>query len=78
VDVIVYFAWRREGDADSSRFLAAAVPQLAWLIQEAPPAPSVAARAEPGAVLDDPEDQPGPGGGAGSSRQFHPRDGGAG
>jgi WD40 repeat protein len=39
VDVIAYFASRREGDADSSRFLAAAVPQLAWLIQEAPPAP---------------------------------------
>ena len=39
VDVIAYFASRREGDADSSRFLAATVPQLAWLIHEAPPAP---------------------------------------
>jgi hypothetical protein len=39
VDVIAYFASRREGDADSSRFLAAAVPQLAWVMEEAPPAP---------------------------------------
>jgi WD40 repeat protein len=39
VDVIAYFASRREGDADSSRFLAATVPQLAWLIHEVPPAP---------------------------------------
>ncbi|MFY9928119.1 MAG: hypothetical protein WAK82_08965 [Streptosporangiaceae bacterium] len=39
VDIIAYFASRREGDADSSRFLAATVPQLAWLIQEPPPAP---------------------------------------
>jgi WD40 repeat protein len=34
VDAIFYFLSRREGDADSNRFLAAVVPQLADLLQE--------------------------------------------
>ncbi len=34
VDVVAYFASRREADADSSRFLESVVPQLAWLLQE--------------------------------------------
>src|SRR5207302_939754 len=38
VDVVCYFLSRREADADSSRFLAAIVPQLASLLEEAPPA----------------------------------------
>ena len=36
-DVISYFLSRREADADSSRFLAAVVPQLAYLLQEDAP-----------------------------------------
>jgi WD40 repeat protein len=38
VDVVCYFLSRREADADSSRFLAAVVPQLAFLLGEDPPA----------------------------------------
>ena len=38
VDVACYFLSRREADADSSRFLAAVVPQLAILLGEDPPA----------------------------------------
>ena len=38
VDVVCYFLSRREADADSSRFLAAVVPQLAYLLDEDPPA----------------------------------------
>ena len=38
VDVVCYFLSRREADADSSRFLAAVVPQLAFLLEEDPPA----------------------------------------
>ena len=34
VDVVCYFLSRREADADSSRFLAAVVPQLASLLDE--------------------------------------------
>jgi len=34
VDVIAYFAARREADADSSRFVEAVVAQLAWLLRE--------------------------------------------
>jgi len=37
VDVVSYFLSRREADADSLRFLAAVVPQLAYLLQEDPP-----------------------------------------
>ena len=37
-DVVCYFLSRREADADSSRFLAAVVPQLAYLLEEDPPA----------------------------------------
>ena len=37
VDVVCYFLSRREADADSSRFLAVAVPQLAGLLNEEPP-----------------------------------------
>jgi hypothetical protein len=37
VDVVCYFLSRREADADSSRFLAAVVPQLASLLNEDPP-----------------------------------------
>ena len=36
-NVISYFLSRREADADSSRFLAAVVPQLAYLLQEDAP-----------------------------------------
>jgi hypothetical protein len=38
VDVICYFLSRRASDADSSRFLAAVVPQLAYLCELDPPA----------------------------------------
>ena len=38
VDVVSYFLSRREADADSTRFLAAVVPQLAYLLEEDPPA----------------------------------------
>jgi WD40 repeat protein len=39
VDVVCYFLSRREGDADSARFLTAVVPQLAYLVgREAPAA----------------------------------------
>ena len=37
-DVVCYFLSRREADADSSKFLAAVVPQLAYLLEEDPPA----------------------------------------
>ena len=37
-DVVCYFLSRREAYADSSRFLAAVVPQLAYLLEEDPPA----------------------------------------
>ena len=37
-DVVCYFLSRRETDADSSHFLAAVVPQLAYLLEEDPPA----------------------------------------
>jgi WD40 repeat protein len=37
IDVVCYFLSRREADADSSRFLAAVVPQLAYLLEEDPP-----------------------------------------
>jgi Trypsin-like peptidase domain/WD domain, G-beta repeat len=36
-DVVCYFLSRREAEADSSKFLAAVVPQLAYLLEEAPP-----------------------------------------
>jgi WD40 repeat protein len=36
-DVVCYFLSRREGDADSSLFLAAVVPQLAYLLEEDQP-----------------------------------------
>ena len=38
VDIVSYFLSRREADADSSRFVAAVVPQLASLLNEDPPA----------------------------------------
>jgi WD40 repeat protein len=38
VDVVSYFLSRRASDADSSRFLAAVVPQLAYLCEVDPPA----------------------------------------
>jgi hypothetical protein len=38
VDIVSYFLSRREADADSARFLAAVVPQLAGLLDEDPPA----------------------------------------
>jgi hypothetical protein len=38
VDVVSYFLSRRASDADSNRFLAAVVPQLAYLCDEDPPA----------------------------------------
>jgi len=41
VDVVAYFLSRREGDADSSHFLAAVVPQLADLLGEDPPVPDL-------------------------------------
>ena len=37
-DVVCYFLSRREADADSSQFLAAVVPQLAYFLEEDPPA----------------------------------------
>jgi hypothetical protein len=37
VDVVCYFLSRRASDADSSRFLAAVVPQLAYLCKSDPP-----------------------------------------
>ncbi len=39
VDVVAYFLSRRGSDADSNHFLAVVVPQLAFLLGEAPPAP---------------------------------------
>ena len=39
VDVVCYFLSRRASDADSSRFLAAVVPELAYLCEVDPPAP---------------------------------------
>ena len=41
VDVVAYFLSRQEADANSNRFLAAVVPQLAYLLEEDPPAPSL-------------------------------------
>jgi len=41
IDAACYFLSRREADADSSRFLAAVVPQLAFLLEEDSPAPAV-------------------------------------
>ena len=43
VDVIAYFLSRREADADSNQFLAAVVPQLAYLLNlnEEPPVPDL-------------------------------------
>ena len=41
VDVVAYFLSRREADADSNRFLAAVVPQLAHLLDEDPPVPGL-------------------------------------
>ena len=41
VDVVAYFLSRRGSDADSRRFLATVVPQLAYLIDEDPPVPSL-------------------------------------
>jgi hypothetical protein len=41
VDVIAYFLSRREADADSNRFLAAVVPQLAYLLNEDPAVPDL-------------------------------------
>ena len=38
VDCVAYFLTRPTGDADRERFLAAVVPQLAWLLDEDPPA----------------------------------------
>jgi len=38
VDIVCYFLSRREADADSSRFLAAVIPQLAFLLEQDPPA----------------------------------------
>ena len=40
VDVVAYFLSRRESDADSNRFLAAVVPQLAYALDENSPVPS--------------------------------------
>ena len=37
VDCVAYFLTRPTGDADRERFLAAMVPQLAWLLGEDPP-----------------------------------------
>jgi hypothetical protein len=40
VDCVAYFLTRTTGDADRERFLAAVVPQLAWLLDmDAPSAP---------------------------------------
>jgi hypothetical protein len=41
VDVAVYFLSRRNADADCNRFLAAVVPQLAYLLERNPPVPDV-------------------------------------
>src|SRR5262249_36511362 len=41
VDVVAYFLSRREANADSNRFLAAVVPQLAYLLDEDVPDPDV-------------------------------------
>jgi WD40 repeat protein len=41
VDVVSYFLSRREADADSNRFLAAVVPQLAYLLDEDVPIPDL-------------------------------------
>jgi WD40 repeat protein len=41
LDVVCYFLSRREADADSSRFLAAVIPQVASLLDEDPPAPDL-------------------------------------
>ena len=41
VDVIAYFLSRREANADSNRFLAAVVPQLAYLLDEDAPVPEL-------------------------------------
>ncbi len=41
VDVVAYFLSRREGEADSNRFLAAVVPQLAYLFDEDQPVPGL-------------------------------------
>lgn len=42
VDVVAYFLSRREADADSNRFLAALVPQLAYLVDVDTPVPGLA------------------------------------
>ena len=39
VDCVAYFLTRPTGDADRERFLAAVVPQLAWLLGADPPSP---------------------------------------
>ncbi|MFE0877045.1 trypsin-like peptidase domain-containing protein [Streptomyces smyrnaeus] len=41
VRVVAYFLSRREADADSNHFLAAVVPQLAYLLDEDPPDPDL-------------------------------------
>ena len=41
VDVVAYFLSRREANADSNHFLAELVPQLAYLLDEDPPAPAL-------------------------------------
>jgi WD40 repeat protein len=41
VRVVAYFLSRREADADSDHFLAAVVPQLAYLLDEDPPEPGL-------------------------------------
>jgi hypothetical protein len=41
VDVVAYFLSRHEGDADSNRFLAAVVPQLAYLLRVDLPDPGL-------------------------------------
>jgi hypothetical protein len=41
VDAIAYFLSRRESNADSNRFLAAVVPQLAYLLDKDPPNPDL-------------------------------------
>jgi len=45
VDVVAYFLSRKKSNADSNKFLATVIPQLAYLLGEAPPA------AEPDAFL---------------------------
>ena len=39
VDIVAYFLSRRQSDANSSHFLAVVIPQLAFLLNEDPPAP---------------------------------------